>query len=75
MEKKGSWYSKGDLRFSQGRRAAIDFLKEDEKLATEIEQEVRMLMKQRDPSLPIVHPDDVLDQDSDPSAEELEFEQ
>ena len=44
VEKKGSWYSRGDLRFSQGRRPAIDFIRSNAKLAAEIEAEVRDAM-------------------------------
>jgi recombination protein RecA len=47
VEKKGSWYSKGDLRLSQGRRPAIDFIKSNEKLAAEIEKEVREAMAKK----------------------------
>lgn len=47
VEKKGSWYSKGDLRFSQGRRPAIDFIKSNAQLGKEIEEEVRDAMKKR----------------------------
>ena len=63
MEKRGSWYSKGELRFSQGRRAAIEYLKGDPQLATEIEQEVRVLMRQKDPSMPMEIPESVIDED------------
>lgn len=47
VEKKGSWYSKGDLRFSQGRRSAIDFIKSNAKLAAEIQAEVREAMAKK----------------------------
>jgi recombination protein RecA len=53
VERKGSWYSKGDLRFSQGRRPAIDFLKSNLKLADEIEKEVRAAMLQKAASIGI----------------------
>lgn len=41
IERSGSWYSRGDLKIAQGRRAAVQFLKSNEKLAAEIEIEVR----------------------------------
>ena len=41
VERKGSWYSRGELRFAQGRRAAIEFLRKNEAIAREIEAEVR----------------------------------
>ena len=63
VEKRGSWYSKGELRFSQGRRAAIEYLKEDIQLATAIEQEVRVLMRQKDPSMPMEIPENVIDEE------------
>jgi recombination protein RecA len=47
VERKGSWYSKGDLRFAQGRRPAIEFLRGNEELAKEVEVEVRVAMAAR----------------------------
>jgi recombination protein RecA len=47
VERKGSWYSRGELRFAQGRRASIDFLKSNPALAKEIEVEVRDIMAKR----------------------------
>ncbi len=44
VERKGSWYSKGDLRFAQGRRPAIEFLRSNKPLAKEVEEEVREIM-------------------------------
>jgi recombination protein RecA len=41
VERKGSWYSRGELRFAQGRRPAIEFLRTNEGIAKEVEQEVR----------------------------------
>jgi recombination protein RecA len=45
VERKGSWYSKGELRFSQGRRPAIEFLRGNATLADEVMQEVREVLK------------------------------
>eukprot|EP01036_Dinobryon_divergens_P029113 gene29113-38174_t len=42
VERKGSWYNRGELRLAQGRRSAADYLKNNEALANEIEAEVRM---------------------------------
>ena len=55
IERSGSWYSRGDLKISQGRRAAVQFIKSNEKLALEIEAEVRaaILQKISIESLPI----------------------
>ena len=47
VERKGSWYNRGDVRFAQGRRASIDFLKSNEALANEIEVEVRDIMAKK----------------------------
>ena len=47
VERKGSWYSRGDLRFAQGRRPAIDFLHTNKALTQEIEVEVRRAMATR----------------------------
>lgn len=41
VERKGSWYSRGDLRFAQGRRPAIEFLRSHPAVAKEVETEVR----------------------------------
>lgn len=42
VERKGSWYSRGDLRFAQGRRPAAEFLKSNAAIAKEVEDEVRL---------------------------------
>jgi recombination protein RecA len=41
VDKKGSWFSFGETRLGQGREKACEFLKEDLKVRTEIEKEVR----------------------------------
>ena len=52
IERKGSWYSKGDLRFAQGRRPAIDFLRSNPDVAHEVEQEVRSILVEKALSTP-----------------------
>jgi recombination protein RecA len=47
VERKGSWYSRGDLRFAQGRRPAIEFLRSNQPLADEITVEVRDIMAKK----------------------------
>lgn len=47
VERKGSWYSRGDLRFAQGRRPAIEFLRTNEAIAKEVEAEVRAAIATR----------------------------
>ena len=47
IERSGSWYSRGDLKLAQGRRAAIQFIKSNAKLAAEIEKDVREAIKKK----------------------------
>jgi recombination protein RecA len=47
VERKGSWYSRGDLRFAQGRRPTIEFLRSNQGLADEIAVEVREIMAKK----------------------------
>jgi recombination protein RecA len=46
VERKGSWYSKGDLRFAQGRRPAIEFLRGNDEIAAEVAAEVRAALSE-----------------------------
>jgi recombination protein RecA len=41
VEKSGSWFSYGDERIGQGRENAKTFLKENSKIALEIEDKIR----------------------------------
>lgn len=41
IQRSGSWYSKGDTRLAQGRKATIDMLRVDDKLYRSIDEEVR----------------------------------
>ncbi len=41
VEKRGSWYSYGDIRLGQGRENAKEYLQQDQKLADEIEKAIR----------------------------------
>lgn len=52
VERKGSWYSRGDLRFAQGRRPAIDFLRTNEAIAKEVEDDVRRVIAARASAAP-----------------------
>lgn len=47
VERRGSWYSRGELRFAQGRRPAIEFLRSNADMASEIEKEVRKAMSEQ----------------------------
>ncbi|MCD4756385.1 recombinase RecA [bacterium] len=45
VQKSGSWFKYGDIQLAQGRDGAIQLLKEDKKLRTKIEKEVRSKAK------------------------------
>jgi recombination protein RecA len=47
VERKGSWYYHGDAKIAQGRRAAADYVKNDEKLASELEKKVRKVLSEK----------------------------
>lgn len=77
VERKGSWYSRGDLRFAQGRRPAIEFLRTNEAIAKEVEAEVRVAMAARAkaggvPLLSSGNSDEEGEEDGDEEAEEDE---
>jgi recombination protein RecA len=44
ISRHGSWYSRGDLKFAQGRRNAIEFIRSNELMAKEIESDVRKVL-------------------------------
>ena len=50
-------YNKGELRFAQGRRPAIQFLKSNKEIATEVEQEVREALAKRKANIGNSHED------------------
>ncbi len=45
VEKSGSWFKYGEKQLAQGRDSAIEALREDKKLAKELEKEVRKVAK------------------------------
>jgi len=47
VDRKGSWYSKGDLRFAQGRAQGAEFIRSNHKFAAEITAEVRELLSKK----------------------------
>jgi len=47
VERKGSWYSKGETRMAQGRRPAVEFLRGNEAMTAEIEKEVRVILAEK----------------------------
>ena len=44
IERKGSWYSKGDLKLGQGQKGTIDYLKANDKIRESIDKEVRTII-------------------------------
>lgn len=46
VERRGSWYSKGELRFAQGRRAGADYLRSHPAFAETLRNEVQQVLKQ-----------------------------
>jgi recombination protein RecA len=44
LEKSGSWFKYGDTQLAQGRDAAVEVLREDKKLAAEIEKKIRKIV-------------------------------
>lgn len=47
VERKGSWYNKGELRIAQGRRSSIEYLRANPTLSEELEAEVRSELKNK----------------------------
>ena len=47
IQRRGSWYSRGDLRFAQGRRPAAEYLRSDPVLSSDVEREVRTKMAEK----------------------------
>lgn len=47
VERRGSWYNKGELRFAQGRRPAANYLRENIEFCNEVEKEVRAKISER----------------------------
>ncbi|MCA9389925.1 recombinase RecA [candidate division WWE3 bacterium] len=47
VEKAGSWYSYGEEKLAQGRLAAIDYLKDNPKVAEKIEKQIRAAMQEQ----------------------------
>ena len=44
VERKGSWYNKGETKIAQGRKSSIEVLKSDTKLLNEIESQVKEIL-------------------------------
>jgi len=53
VERRGSWYSRGETKFAQGRRPAIEFIKSQPELAKELEERVRAVLAERTAAMSI----------------------
>jgi recombination protein RecA len=51
VDRKGSWYSRGDVKLAQGRRPTIEHIKSNLELAAEIEKEVRDALQEKLPNV------------------------
>lgn len=63
--KAGAWFSYGDENIGQGREAAKDYLKENPKVAEEVEKKILKAMKEEGAPLIIGDTDDAPSDDSD----------
>ena len=52
IDKRGSWYSYGDVRLGQGRENSKEYLRQNEELGQEIEKAVREQSQVRGPATP-----------------------
>lgn len=49
VERKGSWYSYGDVKLGQGRKQAIELLTKDAELLYNLEKNVKKLLSEKSP--------------------------
>ena len=71
IEKRGSWYSYGDLRLGQGRENTKEYLQQNPELAAEVEKAVREQALTNSPAKPWSDEEEDFD-DSDDNAEDEE---
>ncbi len=69
INKRGSWYSYGDIRLGQGRENTKEFIRENEELMAEIEKAVRE-QAMVNPAAPWVNKDEEYEDDYDDAIEE-----
>ncbi len=72
IDKRGSWYSYGDIRLGQGRENSKEFLQQNEELSKEIEKAIREQSLVKNPSTPWSDDDDDIEDDLDDIEEELD---
>ena len=64
VERKGSWYSYGDVKLGQGRKQAIEFLVKDPVMLTELEDTVKKILINKLPTKLGLSDDSSLDEES-----------
>jgi len=70
IDKRGSWYSYGDIRLGQGRENTKEFLRENDELMEEIEKTVMEQAMVKNPSAPWSDEDEDVEDDYDEDQEE-----
>ncbi len=65
VDRKGSWYSRGQTRFAQGRRSSVEFLRDNLDIAKEVESAVLACLSSIKPTFALSNTDDD-DSDSEP---------
>jgi recombination protein RecA len=75
IDKRGSWYSYGDVRLGQGRENSKEFLQQNEELEQEIEKAVREQAMVTNPSAPWTDEDEEYEDDVDNDVIEEEEEE
>jgi recombination protein RecA len=72
IDKRGSWYSYGDVRLGQGRENSKEFLRQNEELELEIEKAVTEQAQVQKPAAPWSDVDDDYEDDIEEDAQEDE---
>jgi len=70
IDKRGSWYSYGDIRLGQGRENTKEFIRENEELMEEIEKAVMEQAMVKNPSAPWTEEDEDYKEDLEEDTEE-----
>jgi recombination protein RecA len=70
IDKRGSWYSYGDIRLGQGRENTKEFLRENDELMEEIEKTVMEQAMVKNPSAPWSDEDEDVEDDFEEDQEE-----
>lgn len=70
IDKRGSWYSYGDIRLGQGRENTKEFLRDNEELMEEVEKAVMEQAMVKNPSAPWTDNEENYEDDYDEESEE-----